>query len=60
VQRKTFTLSEVICHWCREIIVDSPYRSPIPDIPGGRYVVCSPTCAERPEGVLVFTDWRSQ
>jgi hypothetical protein len=60
VQFKTFTLSEIICHWCRQTIVDSPYRSPIPDIPGGRYMVCAPTCPERPEGVLVFPDWKAR
>lgn len=37
------------CRWCHERTENSPYRSPLPDIPGAREVVCGPECPDRPE-----------
>jgi hypothetical protein len=48
------------CGWgCGIEIEGSPYRSPIEGWLG-RYVVCSPTCPNRPEGVHVISvkPWR--
>lgn len=47
----------VLCFWCHLPAPDSPYRSPIPDVIGGRYVVCSPHCPQRPDGAHVYPDW---
>ena len=58
--RRRPQLEDPCCHWCSETIGESPYRTPIVDIPGGRWMVCGPLCPERPEGVLVFTDWRAK
>ena len=49
---------EEVCHFCRQTIKDSPYRTPMVGTVGGRFQVCGPLCPERPEGVLVFQDWR--
>lgn len=58
-RRSGFLASDLLCHWCMEAAPDTPYRSPIKDIPGGRWVVCGPDCPDRPEGVLVLTDWKA-
>lgn len=43
------------CGWgCGVEVEGSPYRSPMENYLG-RYVVCSPTCPKRPEGVHVVT-----
>lgn len=51
--------TDLLCFWCGKPSAGTPYRSPITDVPGGRYVVCSPTCVEKPEGALVFPDRRA-
>ena len=53
-RRTGFSENEMICHWCGLPIVNPGFRSPIPDIPGGRYVVCGPLCLERPLGAPVL------
>ena len=60
VRTKTFAPVEVICHFCQQTIKDSPYRSPIKDVPGGRWTVCGPLCPDKPSDAVVFTDWRTE
>lgn len=48
------------CGWgCGTEVEESPYRSPMEGWLG-RYVVCSPACPKRPEGVQVVSikPWR--
>lgn len=58
-QRARFSDADIICYWCHEPAPNSPYRSPVPDVVGGRLVVCGPDCPEKPEGAVVFTDWKA-
>lgn len=55
MKRSTLDTATALCYWCHGKADESPYRSPIEGIPGGRFVVCSPQCPERPEGVRVVT-----
>ena len=58
-RRTAFLDSEIVCWFCKKPAAGTPYRSPIPDVPGGRWVVCGPKCEAKPEGVFVFTDRRA-
>ena len=55
--RKSSARFEPICTWCKEVDVTlSPYRATDSELPGGvGWVVCSPSCPERPNGPQVFT-----
>lgn len=51
---------EGYCLWCHGPAGASPYRSPIPGLPGGRETICGPDCPARPGSrmVVVKADWR--
>ena len=58
VKRGTsFVSTDIICYWCKQPAPDTPYRSPIPQVVGARYVVCGPRCPDTPAGAVVITDW---
>lgn len=52
-------MTQIFCHWCKDLIPNSPYRSPIIGTPGGRWVVCGPDCKEKPSDALVFPAWKA-
>lgn len=58
-RRPAFLEADVVCWFCKKPSAGTPYRSPITDVPGGRYVVCGPFCPDKPEGALVFPDRRA-
>ncbi len=60
-RRKTFDRSQLVCHWCRQVIGNAcPYRSMIDGIAGARWLVCGPECEMRPEGRQVFATWNGR
>jgi hypothetical protein len=42
------------CVWCHNTARGSMYRSPDPEVGGMLWVVCGPTCSEKPEGRKVI------
>ena len=54
IRRPGFLSTETICWFCKEPAPDSVFRTPIVGVIGGRYVVCSPQCPDRPDDTLVF------
>lgn len=46
-----------LCFFCHQSAARSPYRSPMPDVVGGRYVICGASCPDLPAGAQVFTDF---
>lgn len=49
-------LGPPLCHWqCGAKVGGSPYRTPVVEVIGARWLVCGPDCPKRPPGVQVFS-----
>lgn len=60
--RTSISDAELICHFCPDPAPNSPYRALMSDIPGGRWVICSPGCKSKPAGTVVVmaSNWRKK
>lgn len=55
MKRRKHGPAEIVCHFgCDASVKGSPFRTPVPDIPSAYFVVCGPSCPERPKGAVVF------
>ena len=54
-RRRPGETRDPVCHWCHDAsTITSPYRTSMPEVIGGAYVVCSPGCPDRPAGVVCY------
>lgn len=58
IRKASFNDADVVCWWCKQSCPNTPYRSPVPNIAGARFVVCGPLCPSKPADAAVITDWK--